>query len=94
MIMTNVRNITSVQISRRSLLGGAICASGAATMLVAADTQPAQAAKISQTVVKYQDSPKGEQKCSNCKLFTAPNTCQTVDGTVSPDGWCMIYQKA
>ena len=94
MIMTNVRNIRSVQISRRSLLGGAICASGAATMLVAADTQPAQAAKISQSVVKYQDSPKGEQKCSNCKLFTAPNACQTVDGTVSPDGWCMIYQKA
>ena len=92
--MTNVRNITSVQISRRSLLGGAICASSAATMLVAADTQPAQAAKISQSVVKYQDSPKGEQKCSNCKLFTAPNACQTVDGTVSPDGWCMIYQKA
>jgi hypothetical protein len=94
MIMTNVRNIRSVQISRRSLLGGAIWASGAATMLVAADTQPARAAKISQSVVKYQDSPKGEQKCSNCKLFTAPNACQTVDGTVSPDGWCMIYQKA
>jgi len=91
--MTNVRNITSARISRRSLLGSAICASGAATMLAAAN-QPAQAAKIAQTVVKYQDTPKGEQKCSNCKLFTAPNACQTVDGTVSPDGWCMIYQKA
>ena len=94
MIMTNVGNITTVQISRRSLLGGAMCASGAATMLVAADTQPARAAKISQSVVKYQDSPKGEQKCSNCKLFTAPSSCQTVDGTISPDGWCSIYQKA
>jgi High potential iron-sulfur protein len=92
--MTNVRNTTPAQISRRALLGSAICASGAATMLVAAETRPAQAAKISQSVVKYQDSPKGEQKCSNCKLFTAPNACQTVDGTVSPDGWCMIYQKA
>jgi hypothetical protein len=90
--MTNVCKITSVQVSRRSLLGGAICASGAATMLAA--TRPAQAAKISQTVVKYQDSPKGEQMCSNCKLFTAPNACQTVDGTISPNGWCMIYQKA
>jgi len=92
MIMTNIRKITPARISRRSLMGGAICASGAATML--AVTQPAQAAKISQTVVKYQDSPKGEQMCSNCKLFTAPNACQTVDGTVSPNGWCMIYQKA
>jgi hypothetical protein len=94
MTMTNVRKITSVQVSRRSLLGGAICASGAATMLAVADIQPAQAAKISQSVVKYQDSPKGEQMCSNCKLFTAPNACQTVDGTISPNGWCMIYQKA
>ena len=92
MIMTNVCKITTVQVSRRSLLGGAICASGAATMLAA--SQPAQAAKISQSVVKYQDSPKGEQMCSNCKLFTAPNACQTVDGTISPNGWCMIYQKA
>ena len=91
--MTNVSNITSARISRRSLLGSAICASGAATMLAAA-SQPAQAAKIAQTVVKYQGTPKGEQKCSNCKLFTAPNACQTVDGTVSPDGWCMVYQKA
>ena len=63
-------------------------------MLIATDTQSAQAAKISQRVVKYQDSLKGEQKCSTCKVFTAPNACQTVDGTVSPNGWCMIYQKA
>ena len=94
MIVTHVCKITSAQLSRRSLLGGAIYASGAATMLVAAGTQSAQAAKISQSVVKYQDSPKGEQMCSNCKLFTAPNACQTVDGTISPNGWCMIYQKA
>ena len=85
--------IPPARLSRRSLLGGATCASGAATMLAAAN-QPAQAAKIAQTVVKYQDSPKGEQMCSNCKLFTAPNACQTVDGTISPNGWCMIYQKA
>jgi hypothetical protein len=83
-----------VRVSRRSLLEGAICATGAAAMLAATDIQPAQAAKISQSVVKYQDSPKGEQMCSNCKLFVAPNTCQTVDGTISPNAWCMIYQKA
>jgi hypothetical protein len=92
--MTNIRKTTPGRISRRSLLGSVVCAGGAATMLVATDTQPAQAAKISQSVVKYQNSPKGEQMCSNCKLFVAPNTCQTVDGTISPNAWCMIYQKA
>ena len=93
--MPDISKTRLVPISRRSLLlEGVVCAGGAATMLATAAIQPAQAAKISQSVVKYQGTPKGEQKCSNCKLFTAPNACQTVDGTVSPDGWCMIYQKA
>jgi hypothetical protein len=91
--MPTISKTRLARLSRRSLLlEGIVCASGAATMLAA--TQPAQAAKISQNVVKYQESPKGEQMCSNCKLFTAPNACQTVDGTISPNGWCIIYQKA
>jgi High potential iron-sulfur protein len=93
--MPDVSKTRLAPISRRSLLlEGIVCAGGAATMLAAANVQPAYAAKISQSVVKYQDSPKGEQTCSNCKLFTAPNACQTVDGSISPNGWCMIYQKA
>jgi hypothetical protein len=29
----------------------------------------------------------------NCSLFEAPSSCKTVDGTVSPKGWCMVYAK-
>jgi hypothetical protein len=100
MVMTIISRTESGQISRgslvsrRSVLSGAVCASGAATMLAAAAIRPAQAAKISPKVVKYQDTPKGDQMCSNCKLFVAPDSCQTVDGTISPNGWCMLYQKA
>ncbi len=54
---------------------------------------PAQAAKASQKTVKYQDTPKGEQRCENCELFEAPSTCQTVDGTVTAQGWCIVYRK-
>jgi hypothetical protein len=93
--MPDISKTRLVPISRRSLLlEGIVCAGGVATMLATAAIQPAHAAKISQSVVKYQDSPKGEQMCSNCKLFTAPSSCQTVDGTISPNGWCSIYQKA
>ena len=93
--MPDISETRLARLSRRSLLlEGIVRAGSAATMLATAAIQPAQAAKISQSVVKYQDSPKGEQMCSNCKLFTAPNACQTVDGTISPNGWCMIYQKA
>jgi hypothetical protein len=92
--MTNTSKTWSVRISRRSLLEGAVCASGVATIFATAAIRPAQAAKVTQKVVKYQESPKGAAMCSNCKLFVAPSSCQTVDGTISPDGWCSIYQKA
>jgi hypothetical protein len=64
---------------------------GVATIIGA--PTPAAAAKVSQQVVKYQDTPKGEQHCENCLHFQAPSSCQSVDGTVSPQGWCMIYAK-
>jgi hypothetical protein len=92
--MINISTTLSARISRRSLLEGAACAGGAATMLVTATIRPAQAAKISQKAVNYQVSPKGAAMCGNCKLFVSPSSCQTVDGTISPNGWCSIYQKA
>jgi hypothetical protein len=88
-VMTETRGI-----SRRHVL--VIAASGAsiasAASLIAVST-PAQAAKASQKIVKYQDTPKGEQRCENCVQFEAPSSCKTVDGTVTPQGWCMVYAK-
>ncbi len=92
--MTYMIKTLSAPISRRYLFEGAVRVCGAATILATAAIQSAQAAKASQKVVKYQETPKGNQMCSNCKLFVAPNACQTVDGTISPNGWCMVYQKA
>jgi hypothetical protein len=80
-----------VQISRRSLLEGAACVGGAALLHAAAAIRPAeaQAGKISQKVVKYQDTPIGEDMCSGCELFVPPHSCRIVDGTISPSGWCV-----
>jgi hypothetical protein len=47
--------------------------------------------KIEQKVAGYQDQPHGTSKCSGCLHFTAPNTCQIVDGQISPDGWCKLF---
>jgi hypothetical protein len=80
-------------ISRRQVLtiaGGASVTSAAA---IIGTSTPAQAAKASQKIVKYQDTPKGEQRCENCMQFEAPSTCKTVDGTVAAQGWCMVYAK-
>jgi len=56
---------------------------------------PADTSKVSQVSVRYQPQPKGEQKCGNCMHFIADsNTCKLVEGTISPDGWCVIWANA
>jgi hypothetical protein len=83
-------------LSRRQLLTIAAGAAGASVTVAAAvigASTPAQAAKVAQKVVKYQDTPKGEQRCENCTLFEAPSSCKTVDGTIAQQGWCMVYAK-
>ena len=53
---------------------------------------PAQAGKVPQASVQYQTQPKGEQKCSGCVQFIAEsNTCNVVEGQISPDGWCTLW---
>jgi hypothetical protein len=66
-------------------------AAGAVTGVAAiVASTPAQAAKAPQKAVKYQNTPKGEARCDNYALFEAPSSCKTVDGTISPEGWCMV----
>ena len=82
-------------ISRRKILTVAAAADGAVSGMTAivGTTTPAQAAKAWQKSVKYQDTPKGDARCDNCALFEAPDGCKTVEGPVSPQGWCMVYAK-
>jgi hypothetical protein len=87
--------IESSGISRRRMLTVAAGVAGTVTgvaAIVGAST-PAHAAKAPQKAVKYQDTPKGEARCDNCALFEAPSSCKSVDGTISPEGWCMVYAK-
>jgi hypothetical protein len=77
------------QVSRRTVL---IAAMGALP-LIAVGTTGAKAAKMAQTAVRYQDSPKDGKQCSGCNLFVAPGACKSVDGKISPDGWCALWVK-
>ena len=80
-------------ISRRQVLTIAAGASVTGATAVIGTSTPAQAAKAPQKVVKYQDTPKGEQRCDNCLHFEAPSSCKTVDGTIAAQGWCVVYAK-
>jgi hypothetical protein len=82
------------EVSRRSvLLQGALCATGVATILVT-DMDSAKAAKLPQRSVGYRETPNGDRECSNCKFFVAPDSCQKVDGKISPKAYCVLWQKA
>lgn len=88
--MSKLIKIGSAEISRRSLLAG-VAAAGSAPILAASVT-PAMA-KIAQSAVAYQNSPNGDRSCANCNIFQPPSSCKTVDGTISPNGWCKIWVK-
>ena len=79
------KNLQSL-ISRRNIMRGL-----AAVPLIGIAATTAQAAKLSQKSVAYQESPKGSQSCDTCKLFQAPNACAQVNGNINPHGWCNIW---
>ena len=75
-------------VSRRTIL---IAAAGAAPLL--ALTSGEAEAKIAQSAVKYQTTPKDGHQCDGCVQFVAPNSCKLVEGTISPTGWCLLWVK-
>jgi hypothetical protein len=83
------RFISPLSFSRRFLLSGA----GTITVLGLTRTS-ARAAKVSQSTVSYQSSPKGDQRCGTCKQFEPPSACRLIDGRISPQGWCKLWAKA
>ncbi len=79
-------------LSRRTLLSGAaFAASAAAVGLMPLRARSQQ--KVAQSAAQYQASPKNGQQCSTCSHFQAPSSCQVVDGSISPNGWCALYTK-
>lgn len=78
-------------LSRRQLLRGAAIAAGSAAVL-AGTVVPAQA-KMTEKAAGYQETPKDGASCATCALFNPPSSCNLVDGTISPNGWCRFYSK-
>ncbi len=83
---------TRLELSRRSLLQGAVCAVCAVPILLVT-ANAAMAAKPAKTAVGYKDSPNGDKKCGACKNFQPPSSCAVVDGTISANGYCSLWVK-
>ena len=78
-------------LSRRALFHAAAFAG--ASLVVLAGTVSQAMAKMTQKGAGYQATPKDVQKCANCALFKAPDSCTLVEGSISPDGWCRFFAK-
>ena len=48
-------------------------------------------AKATKQQANYRGSPHGGQQCSKCRHFIQPGSCNLVDGTISPHGWCKFF---
>ena len=87
---------SSKNLSRATFVRGAVVLPALAGLL-AGVSAPARASKGSKAQFKYQETPHGSQKCANCSFFiagktaTADGQCKLVDGSISPNAWCIAY---
>ena len=81
----------SMALSRRTIVTRSVAGATGAAVLLGLATEVS--AKMAQKAVEYQDTPKGDQECSNSSLFQEPNACTLVDGEISPKGWCKFWVK-
>ena len=64
-------------VSRRIVL---IVGAGAAPLLATMTGRANAGAKVPQSAVHYQPSPKNGQDCDDCANFVSPSGCKLVDG--------------
>ena len=83
------------QITRQTFLGGIVVLPALAA--IASTPARADSSKSSKDAMHYQTTPNDGKQCSGCKFFmpgqdaSADGTCQIVDGSVSPHGYCIAY---
>jgi hypothetical protein len=82
-------------LSRRRFIGTAVILPALAGLLGA--KARADTSKASQASMHYQPTPNGSMHCSECKFFIpgqdsqSSGSCQIVDGSISPNGYCIAF---
>ncbi len=88
-------------VSRAEALGKLAMAPLAIGALAALRTQAEAASKSPQNAVKYVSHPVGGKKCNACRFYIAAKhdpmkasgACQIVQGSISPNGYCVEWVK-
>ncbi len=82
--MSGIRSFSRRTLLRGTALTVAVTAAGLSQTVSAQE-------KVSKAVAKYQDQPKGQQRCAICINFEPPKSCRFVAGDISPQGWCQFF---
>jgi hypothetical protein len=88
-----------LDLSRRRLLqnGMVAAAAGIAATTLLRPSSAQAATKASKATLMYRDTPNGKDSCATCLHYTpgksaaANGTCDVVDGSISPHGWCAAF---
>jgi hypothetical protein len=76
-------------LSRRRLLAIALAVGDARARAPPARAQTPP--RMSQAAAQYQNSPRGGLSCIGCTFFQRPRSCKVVEGDISPNGWCRLF---
>ena len=49
--------------------------------------------KITKFEANYTDRGLGDERCRYCMHFEPANSCELVEGTINPDGWCEHFER-
>lgn len=83
---------SSDRVSRRDFLNIAAVGCGALVATGLTGSPAAAANKMPHAAVRYQPTPKGNQRCDNCALFEPPASCKLVQDPIAPSGWCVLWK--
>jgi hypothetical protein len=54
---------------------------------------PNEEDKLTKGDVAYQNRSRNRQSCESCDIFQPPDACASVQGAISPKGWCNIWRR-
>ncbi len=83
----------SARLSRRGVLGRGVVLGlvGAIGGQLVSARRAFAGAKMAKQDAGYRDAPRGSARCDRCVQFQPPESCNVVQGAISPSGSCTLF---
>jgi hypothetical protein len=85
---------STTKVSRRDIIVRLVAASSAIGAFLKPRARVAAAPTVDKETAHYVPHPVFGNECSWCIHFSAPASCQIVEGTISPHGHCKFFSTS